>query len=301
MAGGTATIAASAATLSDRGTGPQSSANPSGVRRIERTVTPVRTVKRPDAASAIGSRPTPPVIAANAEPAAESLAPSPVAARAAATSEPPSRSCAASAGSAARSEIRSARPAYTPASSGSTSRSTTSSPSRSRTNSPTPMSPANGGNPGRVGSTSIADSDAALSRPDARAAATSNGTPISVPAGSGCNRPAAKMDADVVTASTSSSPSPAARARSSASGRRVSTASAPTSTGWPATEATRSLPPTCGVASSTVTAAAELRSQTAQAAARPAMPAPTTTTCTSVRQLLDERDHSGENVGIGLR
>ena len=81
MAGGTATIAASAATLSDRGTGPQSSANPSGVRRIERTVTPVRTVKRPDAASAIGSRPTPPVIAANAEPAAESLAPSPVAAR----------------------------------------------------------------------------------------------------------------------------------------------------------------------------------------------------------------------------
>src|SRR6185312_1310582 len=108
------------------------------------------------------------------------------------------------------------------------------------------------------------------------------------------------MDAEVVTASTRSSPRPAARVRSSASGRRVSMASAPTSTGWPATEATRSLPPTCGVASSTVTAAAGARWQTDQAAARPAMPPPTTTTSTSVGQLLDQRDDSGQHIGIGL-
>src|SRR5215471_9343506 len=77
LAGGTATITASAATRSVRGTGPQSSVKPSGVRRIDRTVTPVRTVKRSDEASAAGSRPTPPVIAANTEPAAGFLAPSP--------------------------------------------------------------------------------------------------------------------------------------------------------------------------------------------------------------------------------
>ena len=68
LAGGMATITALAAIRSACGTGPHSSANPSGVRRIERTVTPVRTVNRPDAASASGNRPTPPRIAANTGP-----------------------------------------------------------------------------------------------------------------------------------------------------------------------------------------------------------------------------------------
>src|SRR6266702_7092789 len=65
LAGGVATITASASTSSDAGTGPQSSAKPVLVRRIARTVTPVRTANRPDPASASGNRPNPPASDAN--------------------------------------------------------------------------------------------------------------------------------------------------------------------------------------------------------------------------------------------
>ncbi len=60
LTAGVATITASASSSVASGTGPQSSANPVPRRRIERTVTPVRTSKLPLAASASGSRASPP-------------------------------------------------------------------------------------------------------------------------------------------------------------------------------------------------------------------------------------------------
>jgi hypothetical protein len=89
LAAGVATMTASASTRWGVGTGPQSSAKPAGVRRIARTVTPVRTRNLPDAASAVGSRPSPPTSDAKTGPEDRLLAAASVTARAACSSEPP--------------------------------------------------------------------------------------------------------------------------------------------------------------------------------------------------------------------
>src|SRR3954452_6455554 len=60
LAAGAATTTDSASMSSDAGTAPHSRANLVGVRVTVRTVTPVRTAKRPDAAKASGNRPRPP-------------------------------------------------------------------------------------------------------------------------------------------------------------------------------------------------------------------------------------------------
>ncbi len=103
------------------------------------------------------------------------------------------------------------------------------------------------------------------------------GTPMSV-GGIGRIRPRDHSPAETVAGCTSRSPSPASRARSTASGRRFSIASAPTSTTTPPTSASSSLPPTCAVDSSTVTSTWGALRRTAAPAASPAMPPPTTTT-----------------------
>ena len=74
-----------------------------------------------------------------------------------------------------------------------------------------------------------------------------------------------------------SSPRPTSRTRSTASGRRLSSDSAPVSTGRPASSPRASLPPSADAASSTVTRTPSALSR--WAAASPAMPPPTTTTC----------------------
>jgi hypothetical protein len=233
-------------------------------------------VNRPDAASACGSRPSPPRTLVNTL-SPPSRAPVSVTACAAAVNDPPARNRAASAGIVARTDSASARPAYTPPSSGSTRRATTSAPIRSRTRTPTAASSSSGGSGGSVGSASRAASPAALSTPASRTAATEAGTPSMVRAGSGRRSPCTRSHAAVVVGAMRSPASPAASSSSRPSGRTVSRASAPTSTGCPASSPTRSLPPSSGEPSSTVTV--QPASAPNQAAARPAMPPPTTTRC----------------------
>ena len=88
------------------------------------------------------------------------------------------------------------------------------------------------------------------STPDAASPSRSSGTPISE-RGSGRSSPRVQSREPADVGWTTSSPS--SRARSTPSGRRLSIASAPTSTVTPATSASRSLPPTCGDPSSSST------------------------------------------------
>ena len=152
-----------------------------------------------------------------------------------------------SCGTVARAESRRAWPAYTPPSSGSTSRSTTSSPSRLATRSPTERSSSTA-MPARSASTRASPSSERT--PDSRSSRRSTGTPITE-RGSGRSAPRVQIRDDCTAGCTTSSPS--SRASATPSGRRLSIASAPTSTTTPPTSVRRSLPPGSGAASSTVT------------------------------------------------
>ena len=96
--------------------------------------------------------------------------------------------------------------------------------------------------------------------------------------GIGRSRPRDQRFAVVVAGCTIRSPRPASRASCTASGRRYSIASAPTSTVTPPTSARASFPPIDGPASRTTTSTPGAVRRTAAAAASPAMPPPTTTT-----------------------
>src|SRR5215469_10942799 len=84
------------------------------------------------------------------------------------------------------------------------------------------------------------------------------------------------MADDVTPAGTSRSPRPVAEISSMPSGRRASSASAPSSIGTPATADADSFPPSRGEPSRTVTRTGSSLSE--KAAASPVIPPPTTTT-----------------------
>ncbi len=107
--------------------------------------------------------------------------------------------------------------------------------------------------------------------------ARSAGTPMNWRCGSGRMAPRVQMAEDVVPGVTSWSPRPTSLIRPVPSGRRMSSASAPASTATPATSETASLPPSRGDPSSTVTRTGASRRK--NAAASPAIPPPTMTTC----------------------
>ena len=280
-------MTASASSRSGRGTGPQSSANPSGVRRIERTVTPVRTVE----ASGRGERGRQPADAAGHR-------------REHRTSRRVSGAITGCGGGARCGDQRAARtraarpgPAAPPAAR--SRRRARRRPAEQRLDQPIddlvaeplPHQIADGDvldqrrQPAAASARPrSADSDEALSTPDARAASTSDGIAHhACPPGAGAALPLRRRTRRSSAASIRSSPRPAARARSSRlgpPGQHRLGADVDRADRRPS--ATRSLPPTCGVASSTVTAAAGSTWPTAQAAASPEMPPPTTTTSTSV-------------------
>ena len=130
-------------------------------------------------------------------------------------------------------------------------------------------------------------------RPRRASWARSSGTPISE-RGSGRSAPRVQIRDDAVVGCSIGRPS--ARASSTPSGRRLSIASAPTSTRTPPTSARRSLPPTAVRASSTSTSCpAATRSC---AAVRPAMPPPTTTTRSTTGPLC-QRQGPGRGDGCG--
>ncbi len=94
--------------------------------------------------------------------------------------------------------------------------------------------------------------------------------------GSGTSWFRLQIRAAVVPGAASWPARPAARIRPVPSGLRASSASAPSSTAIPATRETASLPPSRGEPSRTVTLTGSSRRK--NAAARPAMPPPTTAT-----------------------
>ncbi len=110
----------------------------------------------------------------------------------------------------------------------------------------------------------------------------SSGTPMSV-RGIGTSPPRFHRLAEVVAGWTMSSARPTSRARPTASGRRLSIASAPTSTTTPPTSSTRRLPPIRGEASSTVTRAVGSSGSTGTPPPAPSTPPPTTTTSAARR------------------
>ena len=194
-----------------------------------RTVAPVRTVAPPAAASAAGSRPTPPRSPAKT---GRGRRPGRQCAAAARVRERSRSSSATSCGTAARAEISRAWPAYTPPSSGSTSRSTTSLPRRSSTRSPTLTSVAAELGRRQDGVQARPGQPLAESTPSRRAARGRPAHPSRARhrhAGARGSRGAA-----AVVAGWTSRRGPTSRARSTASGRRLSIASAPTSTHDPA-------------------------------------------------------------------
>ena len=176
-------------------------------------------------------------------------------------------------------------PALIPPMSGSTRRSTTGRPSRPPTIAPTDRSPASGPGP-RWGTTRsrATRSDSAGDRiPDRASGHQRVGTPRFSPSGMGRSRPRAQMDAPVVPGATSWSPRPSSSHNPVASGRRARKASAARSTVRPANGVDRSLPPVRSSDSTTWTTGEGRPSRSAavtssQAAARPAIPPPTTAT-----------------------
>ena len=107
--------------------------------------------------------------------------------------------------------------------------------------------------------------------------ARSDGTPMNWRRGSGRSAPSVQIAEDVVPGSTRSPASPTSSISPIPSGRVTSRASAPSSTATPATSDTDSLPPSRGDPSSTVTRT--FTSRRKNAAASPAIPPPTITTC----------------------
>ena len=234
-AAGVASTTRSAVSTSGATVGPTTSSKPSEVRRSSRTPASVRTVKPPSLASASVSAAIPP-----ARPAKTGTSEAGGTVAAARTSDGSRSSSATTCGTVARTDSARACPAYTPPSSGSTSRSTTSSPSRSATNAATETSSSGAGAVTSARARAMPPSE---STPVRASSSRSAGTPITE-RGSGRSAPRVQMREEMVAGWTRSRPSE--RARSTASGRRLSIASAPTSTVTPATSARRSLPPTDG-------------------------------------------------------
>lgn len=112
---------------------------------------------------------------------------------------------------------------------------------------------------------------------------------MTCPSGMGRSAPLVRMPARVVPGGLSSSPRPANSASSLPSGRRASIASAPASIVTPATSVAWSLPPTRGAPSRTVTLRCSPRCRRCHAAARPAIPPPTTTTCLRLPSMTPDR------------
>ena len=150
--------------------GPTVSAQPVVVRRSARTVAEVLTSKPPPSPTRPGSRPMPPGSEAKTGAVEAGTA-------AACSSRLPRRAMASSWGTAAAAEMCRAWPAYTPPRRGSTSRSTTSSPSRAATRSPTETSSPTSPSPSV--SAAARASPSRLSTPLAASWSRSNGTPIS--------------------------------------------------------------------------------------------------------------------------
>ena len=150
-------------------------------------------------------------------------------------------------GAVARADSVDAWPAYTPPSIGSASRSTTSCPSREPSSSATDTSSSPSGSTVSFRARARPSSE---STPVVASASRSRGTPSSV-RGSGRSAPRVQIWVDPAAGCTTSSPSSATRP--TASGRRASIDSAPTSTSTPPTVPSRSLPPTTGELSRTST------------------------------------------------
>ena len=164
--------------------------SPSRCARIARTVTPVRTSKRRDAASAIGSRPSPPASEANTGPAPRPRGRRRARPRRRATSEPPcAAAAAASAGIVARSDSCVGPPGVDAA------EQRLDQPVGDLVAQPRAHQRSDGDVVARAGRSGGARSArlrsgrarAAVSAPDARTAARSAGMPSIVRAGSGCS------------------------------------------------------------------------------------------------------------------
>ena len=234
-AAGVARTTRSAANSSGSRVDPATSSKPDATCRSSRTVTSVRTANRPEPTSSSGNRPRPPAIPANTGTSWV------VGISGAWASTEPRSAKPTSCGTVARADSSRACPAYTPPSSGSTSRSVTSLPNRRETRSPTEMSPSIRSGPRDSSSRALA-SPGGDSTPEADSWSRSSGAPIS-DLGSVRSSPRVQIRGEAAVGWTTSIPS--ARARSTPSGRRLSIASAPTSTVRPATSCRRSLPPTC--------------------------------------------------------
>src|SRR6478609_4001517 len=206
------------------------------------------------------------------------------------SSTEPRPAYATSCGTAARAEISRALPAYTPPSSGSTSRSVTSGPNRRSTRAPTETSPTRRSG-GSLVSRRTRANPSGESTPDAASWSRSSGTPINE-RGKGRSSPRVQIRDDAPVGCSIGSPS--SRASATPSGRRLSIASAPTSTVTPATDARSSLPPVRGVDSRTRTSCPP--ATRSRAAVRPATPAPTTTTL-PMHPLCQQPGRSGGSAG----
>jgi len=239
---GTASTTASAWTCSASPFGPTVRCQPEPAGVSARTVA-FRRIVAPlvDAAASTRVLRPPTNVPKNGVPGARGAAA--CAARTAPTRVCSTRAVRVSAGMVAARERSLARPAYTPPSIGSTNRSTISSPSRPRTSSPTVTS-APGASSGRPVSTSASG----VGRATAATAARSPGTPISVPRGSGRSSLSTRSAACPTVGWTMLSASPSRRIRATAAdsppaGSRIRNASAPNSTGAPASSPVCSLPP----------------------------------------------------------
>lgn len=172
-------------------------------------------------------------------------------------------------------------PAWRPPRSGSTSTREAFEPKRRRRRLPSASSPS----PFRAGRTrsSKAFSFGPLGSPcQRRRSPMSEGMPKGDRSGYAISSPRVQTYAPHEPGITTSSSRPSSRHSSTAQGLRTTKESAPASTGRPSTSIVRSFPPGRSLASSTVTSGVgpELGVfRRAWAAARPPMPAPTTTTC----------------------
>ena len=214
----------------------------------------------------------------------------------------PPRRCAAasSGGKVAAADMSSTEPAWIPPMRGSTNRSTTRWPSLRDTSGPMARSPIGPRTSGRGSSASRArpSEPRTPTMPERAVGQNRVGIPRARPSGSGRRRPRAHTDAPRAATGSSASPSPTSRHRSTASGRRPRKPSGPRSTTRPPTSTLCSGPPSRAEASSTVTAGAPGRGVappvSSQAAVRPLMPPPTTTTRSMSACPVGRNDHIGQ-------
>jgi hypothetical protein len=188
----------------------------------------------------------------------------------------PLRAAASSCGTVAASDSSSVSPALMPPTSGSTRRSSTSSPSRSRTTAPMVGSPS-GATSGRARSSRARSIPAVDTMPLAASSSRSVGTPRTWAAGSGRSSPRLQTRAVRAAGDTRSPSMPSSRHSSRPSGTRARKASADSSSIAPSNGVVRSFPPV--PAGSTTTTEAPVLTAS-HAAARPVIPAPTTTRST---------------------